>query len=96
MVNNYRLVPRFLLPIFRKLLAPVEIGAGVLLLLSLRLPIYSFFSAGVASALARGLEIPCGCGIVLNGHVVTQATLMRNLALLSLLAIDRMLQSFLA
>ena len=105
MVANYRLVPRSLLPIVRRMLAPAEVAAGVLLLVSLWLPVYSVawtlafglllvFSVGVASALARGLEIPCGCGLLLNGHVITRATLVRNLALLALLALDLLVQRF--
>ena len=103
MVANYRLVPRSLLPIVKLMLAPAEVAAGVLLLLSLWLPVYAIawvlafglilvFTAGVASALLRGLEIPCGCGLLLNGHVITHATLVRNLALLSLLALDLLVQ----
>jgi hypothetical protein len=99
MVASYRLVPRALLPIARKILAPVEVGAGVLLFASLWFPVYALawtlafglllaFSVAVASALARGLEIPCGCGLLLNGHVITRATLVRNVVLLSLLALD--------
>ena len=99
MVANYRLVPRLLLPIVTRMLAPAEAAAGILLLMSLWLPLYGIawtlaaglllaFSVAVASALARGLQIPCGCGLLLNGHVITPATLLRNLALLSLLALD--------
>ncbi len=103
MVANYRLVPRSLLPIVRRMLSAAEVAAGVLLLVSLWLPVYALawtlafglllaFSVAVASALARGLEIPCGCGLLLNGHVIRRATLVRNLALLSLLAFDLLMQ----
>jgi hypothetical protein len=46
------------------------------------------FSFAILSALVRGIEIPCGCGLVLNGHVITPATLTRNVLLLWLLALD--------
>lgn len=99
MVANYRVVPRVLLPLVSGMLAPVETATGILLLASLWLPVYSLawalaaglllaFSAAVGLALARGLEIPCGCNWLLNGHVITRATLVRNVALLSLLALD--------
>ena len=99
MVANYRLVPRPLLPLFAGMLGPTELMAGILLLASLWLPIHYLawslatglliaFTIAVASALARGLEITCGCGALLNGHVITRATLARNVALLSLLALD--------
>ena len=102
MVAHYRVVPRALLPIVSKVLAPAEVAVGGLLLVSLWLPVYPLartlafglllaFSVAVASALTRGLEIPCGCGLLLNGHVITRATLVRNLVLLSLLALDLLL-----
>ena len=98
-IAAYRLLPRSLLPIARRLLGPAEIAAGALLLASLWLPIYLLgwilafglllgFSIGQAAVLARGLEIACGCGLLLNGHVVTRVTLARNLGLLSLLILD--------
>jgi hypothetical protein len=105
MVANYRLVPLSLVPIVRRMLAPVEVATGVLLLVSLWLPVYALawtlafglllaFSVAVASALARGLEIPCGCGLLLNGHVIRRSTLVRNLGLISLLALDLLMQQF--
>jgi hypothetical protein len=102
-VAQYQLVPRPMRPAFRRMLGPAEIVAGVLLLASLWLPVYCLawslafgilltFSLAVASALARGLRIPCGCGLLLNGHVITRATLVRNLALLAMLALDFLTQ----
>jgi len=103
MVANYRLVPRALLPLFKRVLAPAEVAAGGLLWASIWLPVHALawslaaglllvFSVAVASALARGLEIPCGCGLLLNGHVITRATLERNMVLLSLLALEFLVQ----
>lgn len=97
-VANYRLIPAQLVPAFSGLLAILEILAGVLLLLSLGLPTYlltyplawatttgllALFCVAIGSALLRGLHIPCGCGLLLNGHTLTPATLVRNLFLLT-------------
>ncbi len=101
MITNYRLVPRWLLPIVAKMMAPIEVATGMLLMASLWMPVYglawvlsigllSAFSFAVATALARGLEIPCGCGLLLNGHIITRAALVRNLTLLALLTLDRL------
>jgi hypothetical protein len=98
-VAHYRLVPRPLVPVAARALASIEAVAGALLLASLFLPIYAeawaltaglllIFSVAILSALVRGIEVPCGCGLVLNGHVITPATLTRNLLLLGLLALD--------
>jgi hypothetical protein len=98
-VAHYRLVPRPLVPVAARALGPAEAIAGALLLASFFLPIYAeawmltaglllIFSFAILSALVRGIEIPCGCGLVLNGHVITPATLTRNLLLLWLLALD--------
>ena len=103
MIDNYRLLPGALVPLVTATLAPMEFVTGVLLVLSLRLPVYLlawtlafgvllFFSIAIYSALARGLKIPCGCSPMLNGHVVTRVTLTRNLILLSLLVLDLIVQ----
>jgi uncharacterized membrane protein YphA (DoxX/SURF4 family) len=103
MVENYRLVSPRMLPFVKRMLAPVEVLAGALMLISLWLPVYDLawtlavalllaFSIAVGSALVRGLKIPCGCGLLLNGHVITRAALGRNLALLSLLLLDVLTQ----
>lgn len=102
-VENYRLLPASAVPLFARMLAPAELAAGLLLLFSIWLPVYQLawvltvglllmFSFAIASVLARGLEIPCGCGLLLNGHVITRATLGRNLVLLALLALNAQLQ----
>lgn len=101
MVAGYELMPDALVRAVTVALAPAEIAGGLLLLASLWLPVYPLawltavtllaaFSLAVASALARGLEIPCGCGVLLNGHVITRATLGRNLVFLALFALDRL------
>jgi len=103
MVANYSLVPRSLLPLVTMILAPSELATGALMLLSVWLPVWPIacslaitllvgFSIAVWSALARGFDIPCGCGLLLNNHVIKQGTIVSNLVLLSLLAIDFLLQ----
>lgn len=95
-IANYRLLPTKLVPAFSRLLAILEILAGMLLLLSLGLPTYPLgwaitlgllmlFCLAIGSALLRGLRIACGCGFFLNSHALTPLTLLRNLLLLTLL-----------
>ena len=100
---KYRLLPEAMLPFAAQVLGAAEVIAGSLLILSVRLPVYetawmltagllAVFSTAVLLTLARGITIPCGCTRLLNGHVVTWATLRRNLLLLSLLVLDRAMQ----
>ncbi|MDY7574363.1 MauE/DoxX family redox-associated membrane protein [Actimicrobium sp. CCI2.3] len=95
-IANYRLISARLVPAFSRLLAILELLAGVLLLSSLWLPTYplawatttgllTLFCLAIGSALVRGLHIACGCGVLLNGHTLTPMTLLRNLLLLTLL-----------
>jgi len=98
-VSNYRLLPYSAARVTACLLATLESSAGILLLLSPWLPLYWFawnlttsllliFSVAIASALLRGLKIPCGCGPLLNGHVISWMTLGRNLLMLAVLVLD--------
>lgn len=98
-VSSYRLLPHSAERTAACALATLELSAGVLLLLSLWLPLYRFawsltigllfiFSLAIASALVRGLKIPCGCGLLLNGHVISWMTLGRNLLMLAVLVLD--------
>jgi uncharacterized membrane protein YphA (DoxX/SURF4 family) len=103
-IAQYRLLPRDSVAPAALGLAIGEIGAGSLLMLSF-LPslataaivsaatLLCLFSAAVASALLRGIVVPCGCSLILNGHVVTWATFARNQVLLALLLADRLIQS---
>ncbi len=99
MVMNYRLLWPAAARVFAAILGPIECVAGVLLLLSLFLPVYPaawlltvglliVFSLAVFSALLRGLKIPCGCGVLLNGHVIRWSTLARDLLLLCMMVLD--------
>ncbi len=98
-IERYRLLPPFAVPIVASLLAPTEILAGALLIVSFWLPVFPVawtlcvslmltFTAAVTVALARGLNIPCGCGLFINDHVIRPATILRNLAFLLLLMGD--------
>ncbi len=98
-VERYRLLPAAGAAITARLLAPVEIATGALVILSLWAPIHALawvaaaglltlFSVAVGSALARGIVVPCGCGPLLGDHVITPLTLARNVALLSILTVD--------
>lgn len=98
-ISNYRLLPPSAVRAIACLLAAVESSAGILMLLSPWLPVYRLawsltssllliFSAAIASALLRGLKIPCGCGLLLNGHVISWMTLGRNLLMLAVLVLD--------
>ena len=98
-VERYALLPSALVSIVALLLAPIELVTGLLLVLLARSSIYGvalalatglllLFSVAIASALARGLVISCGCGTLFGDHVVTPAALVRNVLLLIFLAID--------
>jgi uncharacterized membrane protein YphA (DoxX/SURF4 family) len=102
-IAQYRLLPRDGVAPAALGLAIGEIGVGLLLMLSflplLALPaivsaamLLCLFSAAIASTLLRGIVVPCGCSLILNGHVVTWATFARNQALLALLLADRLIQ----
>jgi putative oxidoreductase len=90
-VANYRLVPGLLLHPFALLLPWAEAVAGVALALGLLRRgaallaggMTVMFLAAIATALARGLDISCGCFHTSGGHAVGIALLWRDLALLA-------------
>jgi uncharacterized membrane protein YphA (DoxX/SURF4 family) len=103
-ITQYRLLPHDGVAPAALGLAIGEILAGSLLMLSFLAPLafpaiasaaalLCLFSVAVGSALLRGIVVPCGCSLILNGHVVTWATFARNQALLALLLADRLIQS---
>lgn len=102
-ISNYRLLPDTAAHLASYLLGPAEAVTGLLFLTAIFLPVYKLawaattgmllvFSFAILSALLRGLKIPCGCGILLNGHVIRWTTLLRNLLLLTILAIDLLIK----
>lgn len=67
-------------PWFPAAARPGLFGAAVLLVT---------FSLAISSALARGISVPCGCGVLLGDHAITPAILLRNLLLLLTLYLVR-------
>ena len=98
-IERYALLPPMLVDLVARLLAPAELASGLLMLYSLWMPVHViawtaatvmliFFTVAIGSALARGIVVPCGCGAILGDHLITPATIARNLLLIALLAID--------
>lgn len=99
-IERYRLLPSAIVGPVAKLLGPIEVVVGSALALSLWFPpaglawigaaaLLVLFSLAISSALARGLIIPCGCGVLLADHTVTPTILARNLLLLVVLCVAR-------
>lgn len=88
-IANYRAMPAALVPLMAAALPGVEIVCGASLLLSktlraaawLTATLLGVFTLAVAQALARGISIECGCFGTARAPV-TEATLLRDLALL--------------
>ena len=89
-VANYRIVPPALVPFAAAALVGVEIAAGVALIANvwaraaalLVAALMAVFTVGVASALARGIDLACGC---FGGtDAATWWTVLRDLVLLGL------------
>jgi uncharacterized membrane protein YphA (DoxX/SURF4 family) len=88
-VANYRIVPPALVPVVASAVVGVEIAAGVALMLNvwarpaalLLAALLAVFTIGLASALARGIDLACGC---FGGtDAATWWTVLRDLALLA-------------
>ena len=88
-VANYRIVPPALVPVVAAAVVGVEIAAGVALILNvwarpaalLLAVLLTVFTFGLASALARGIDLACGC---FGGTApATWWTVLRDLALLA-------------
>jgi len=90
-IHNYRLVPYALLHPWAHLLPVLEAMAGAALVLgvlrrgaALTLAgLTTIFIVAIAAALARGLDISCGCFNTDAGHAVGLDLLLRDLALLA-------------
>jgi uncharacterized membrane protein YphA (DoxX/SURF4 family) len=98
-VQRYELVSTTAARALAPLLGPAEVLIGTALVLSpwapalaparlMALALLALFSGAIGSALYRGLRLPCGCGVLLGDHVITPATLWRNVALLAILLLD--------
>ena len=88
-VANYRIVPPSLVPVVAAAVVGVEIAAGVALMLNvwarpaalLLAGLLAVFTVGLASALARGIDLACGC---FGGtDAATWWTVLRDLGLLA-------------
>ncbi len=90
-IFHYRLLPTALLHPFALLLPWLEAVAGVALLAGLlrrgaallATAMTVMFLGAIAAALARGLDITCGCFHTEGGHAVGVGLLWRDLALLA-------------
>ncbi|HOX25550.1 MAG TPA: MauE/DoxX family redox-associated membrane protein [Candidatus Krumholzibacteria bacterium] len=89
-IANYRLIPLVLLHPFAWLLPVVEAVVGLALIVGwqrrgaalLATIMTAVFIAAIASALARDLDISCGCFHTTGGHAVGRDLLVRDLLLL--------------
>ena len=89
-VANYRIVPPSLVPVVAATVVGVEIAAGVALIFNvwaraaalLLAALLAVFTVGLASALARGIDLACGC---FGGtDAATWWTVLRDVVLLGL------------
>jgi uncharacterized membrane protein YphA (DoxX/SURF4 family) len=88
-VANYRLLPASLVPVTAAVVIGLEIVTGVLLVLGVWARpaaialsgLLVVFTAGIAQALARGIDLKCGC---FGGQqAATWWTVLRDLAILA-------------
>jgi len=89
-VANYRIVPPVLVPAAAAAVVGVELAAGVALLANVWTraaawviaALLAVFTVGLSSALARGIDLACGC---FGGNApATRWTVLRDLVLLAL------------
>lgn len=89
-VQNYQMVPLAWVNPIAMLLPAVELVVGLCLILGLAMNgavliatgMYAVFWVAVAAAMARGLDISCGCFGTANASAIGWLTLLRNTALL--------------
>lgn len=90
-IGNYKLLPEVILNFVALILPWIEVISGLLLIAGVRIKANStiiasmliIFIFGVASAMARGLSIKCGCSSS-NAQVVGFPKILENLGLLIL------------
>jgi putative oxidoreductase len=91
-VRNYDILPNAIVPAFALILPMVEVLAGALLLLGVWIRpsglviggMLVAFIVAIASALARGIDIECGC-FSHGGSRVGMELILRDLAMLAML-----------
>jgi uncharacterized membrane protein YphA (DoxX/SURF4 family) len=90
-IANYRMVPMALLHPFAWFLPVLEIVTGVALIVGfwrrgsalLIAGMMAMFTVALAVAMARGLDISCGCFDTAGGHAVGMDLLIRDVLLLA-------------
>jgi uncharacterized membrane protein YphA (DoxX/SURF4 family) len=90
-VANYRLLPVPLERVLALVLPPLELLLGVALLFgvldagasALALLLLAVFTAAIATALARGLDISCGCFETEGGAKVGAKKVLENVGMLA-------------
>ena len=104
-IDNYRLLPLFLVNFFAITLPWIELVVGILLLFGVRVKENSFiisvllvvFLVAIIISLARGLNIDCGCFGTINGTKIGLEKIVENIVLLfmsfSLMKFDSILLS---
>jgi uncharacterized membrane protein YphA (DoxX/SURF4 family) len=91
-INNYKLLPLFLVNIFAIILPWIELSAGVLLIFGISVQENSAIIGGllivfilaILISLFRGLDINCGCFGTVNGSKVGLQKILENIGLLVL------------
>lgn len=91
-VHHYRMVPLELLHVFAALLPMLELVVGLALILGFRrrgaallsAALTIIFMVAIATALARNLDISCGCFNTDGGHGVGLSLILRDIVLLIL------------
>lgn len=93
-ISNYRLLPRFTVPVAAALLPPMELALGLLLLSAQAMPwaqfagsaLLALFAAAMAINIRRGRDhIDCGCGQSFLKQSLRWSLVARNGALALLL-----------
>jgi putative oxidoreductase len=90
-IANYRLLPHELIHLAAIMLPPIELVAGLLLLAGAWVrasalvvaALTGVFLVAIISALARGLNIECGCFGTVGGRKVGLTALVMDVALLA-------------
>lgn len=90
-IANYRLLPESVERVLALVLAPLELIVGLALIFgvldagasALALAMLVIFTAAIAAALARGLDITCGCFESHGGEKVGARKIAENVAFLA-------------
>ena len=91
-INNYKLLPDFVINILAIILPWIELSAGVLLIFGISVKENSaiftgllvIFIIAILISLIRGLDIECGCFGTADGSKIGIVKLLENIGLLAL------------